>query len=175
MVQAFLAIGSNIDPEENVKKAIQKLASQVRVIGISTVYLTEPEGRVEQPLFYNLVVKIDTNIPPRKLKYQVLRRIELELGRKRKQDKYAPRAIDLDLVLYGNVVEKSEDLLLPDPQILDRPFLAIPLGELSPNLVLPGIGLSIRQVIAKLNPTAMKPMKNFAEVLRKEVRNGSEP
>ncbi len=56
MVRAFLAVGSNIDPEENVRKAIGELASKVQIIGISTVYLTEPEGRPEQPLFYNLVV-----------------------------------------------------------------------------------------------------------------------
>lgn len=173
MVRAFVAIGSNIDPEKNVRKAIQKLASQVRIIGISTVYLTEPEGG-PQPFFYNLVIEIDTDISPGDLKYQILRRIELDLGRKRTRDKYAPRTIDLDLILYNDVVEKSTELSLPDPRILDRPFLAIPLSELSPELVLPDTGLRINQVVAKLRPEGMKVMKEFTELLRKEIGNGSE-
>ncbi len=174
MARAFIAVGSNIEPEENVRKAIRELASQVRIIGISTAYLTEPEGRPEQPLFYNLVVEIETNISPRELKYKIMRKIELDLGRKRMEDKYAPRTIDLDLILYDRLVEKSEDLSLPDPQILERPFLAIPLGELSPELVLPGIGLSITQVIARLKPKGMKALKDFTERLRKEIDDGSQ-
>ncbi len=174
MVRAFVAIGSNIDPEGNIRKAIRALASEVRIIGMSTVYLTEPEGRPGQPRFYNLVIEIETSTPPRELKYQVLRGIESGLNRKRTDDKYAPRTIDLDLILYGDVLEQSEDLSLPDPQILERPFLAIPLAELSPNLVLPGIGLDIRQVIGSLRPNGMKVMKDFTELLRKEIGNGSE-
>ncbi len=175
MVQAFVAIGSNIHPKENVRKAIQKLASRVRIIGTSTVYRTEPEGRPEQPFFYNLVVEIETDIPPRDLKYQVLRAIESDLGRKRSRDKYAPRTIDLDLILYDDLAEKGDEIILPDPQIPLRPFLAFPLGELSPDLVMPGSGLTIKEIIAKLSPSGMKPMDRFTDALRKEISNGSEP
>ncbi len=108
------------------------------------------------------------------MKYHFLRRVESGLGRKRTEDKYAPRTIDLDLILYDDVVEQSEDLSLPDPQSLERPLLAIPLSELSPDLVLPGIGLSITQVMRGLTPKGMKAMKDFTEILRKEIGDGSE-
>ncbi len=175
MVRAFVAIGSNIEPEENVKKAIRLLTLKTQVIGISTVYLTEPEGRPEQPSFYNLVVKIETEISPEEFKFGVLRTIENDLGRIRTQDKYAPRTIDLDLILYDDLALQTEDLILPDPEILRRPFLAFSLSELSPDLVLPGTDLTIKQVIGGLSQSRMKSMDDFTEILKKEVSNGSKP
>ncbi len=172
MVRAFVAVGSNIEPEENVKRAIQLLALKTRIIGISTVYLTEPEGRPEQPPFYNLVVEVQTEMPPEDLKYRVLRVIEKELGRIRTEDKYASRTIDLDLILYDDLALQGEDLTLPDPEILRRPFLAFPLSELSPDLILPGTALAIKQVLAGLWQARMKPMDGFTKLLRKEISNG---
>ncbi len=172
MVRAFVAIGSNIEPEENVKKAIRLLALKTRIIGISTVYLTEAEGRPEQPPFYNLVVEVETQMPPREFKYCILRTIEDDVGRIRTEDKYAPRTIDLDLILYDDFALQTEDLTLPDPEILRRPFLAFPLSELSPALVLPGTALTIKEVLAGLSQARMKPMGGFTKVLKKEVSNG---
>ncbi len=151
MVRAFVAIGSNIDPEENVKKAIRLLTIKTQVIGISTVYLTEPEGRPGQPPFYNLVVEVETQMPPVEFKYRILRTIENDLGRIRTEDKFAPRTIDLDLILYDDLALQTEDLTLPDPEIRSRPFLAFPLGELSTDLTLPGTDLTIRKVMKGLS------------------------
>ncbi len=173
MVKAYVAVGSNIDPEENVKKAVRLLAHHTRIFRISTVYMTEPEGRPEQPPFYNLIVEVETEISPEELKYRVLRVIENELGRIRTRDKYAPRTIDLDLVLYDGLVLQVENLILPDPEILRRPFLAFPLSELSPDLALPGTGLAIQQVLSQLSRETMKPLYRFTELLRKEIFNGS--
>ncbi len=175
MVRAFVAIGSNINPEENVKKAIRLLTLETQVITISTVYLTEPEGRPEQPPFYNLVVKVGTEMPPKEFKYRVLRTIEAELGRIRTEDKYAPRTIDLDLILYDDLALQTEDLILPDPEIVSRPFVAFPLSELSPDLVLPGTDLTIKQVIGGLSQARMKPLDGFTKLLKKEVSNGYRP
>ncbi len=175
MVRAFLAIGSNINPEENVKKAIRLLTIKTQVIGISTVYLTEPEGRPGQPPFYNLVVKVETQMPPREFKYSILRTIENDLGRIRTEDTYAPRTIDLDLILYDDLALQTQDLTLPDPEILRRPFLAFPLSELSPDLILPGTDLSIKQVMGGLSKARMKPMDHFTQLLKKEVSNGCKP
>ncbi len=175
MVRAFVAVGSNIEPEENVKRAIQLLALKTRIIGISTVYLTEPEGRPEQPPFYNLVVEVQTEMPPEDLKYRVLRVIEKELGRIRTEDKYASSTIDLDLILYDDLALQGEDLTLPDPEILRRPFLAFPLSELSPDLVLPGTALTLEQVLAGLPQARMKPMDGFTKLLKKEASNGGKP
>jgi 2-amino-4-hydroxy-6-hydroxymethyldihydropteridine diphosphokinase len=169
MARAFVSIGSNIDPETNVKKAVRRLASAVRVAAVSTVYRTEPIGPSGQPLFYNCVVEIQTDAAPRELKFELLRRIESELGRSRSNDKFAARTIDLDLVLYGEVVMTTPDLTLPDPDITRRPFLAIPLAELAPGLVLPGSGLNIKEVAASLSPNTMKPLGTYTEHLRKEI------
>ncbi len=174
MTRAFVAVGSNIDPEENVRTAIRLLSLRTRVTGISTVYLTRPEGRPEQPQFYNLIVEIETDLTPEEVKKDLLRRIEAELGRKRTKDKYAPRTIDLDLVLYDDVIRETQELSLPDPDILERPFLAIPLGELCPDLVLPRFQVSIHDVIARVSPAGMKPMGRFTQILRKEAGYGSQ-
>ncbi len=174
MAHAFIAVGSNIDPEANVRKAVRSLAAEIRIVGISTVYQTEPEGRPEQPPFYNLVIEIETNLSAHNLKYQLLRRVESNLGRRRTGDKYAPRKIDLDLIVYDDLVLETNDLNIPDPQILDRPFLAIPLSELCPEMILPGIGLSLKQVIARLKPSRMKPMSDFTALLKKEIGDGSQ-
>ncbi len=173
MVRAYVAVGSNINPDENVKKAVHLLARDTRTIGISTVYLTRPEGRPEQPPFYNLVVEVETEMSAEDFKHRVLRVIENELGRVRTKDKYAPRTIDLDLILYDDLVLQSKDLTLPDPEIVRRPFLAFPLSELSPNLALPGTGLAIKQVLSGLSRETMKPLDSFTELLRKEVFSGN--
>jgi len=169
MTRAYVSIGSNIDPETNMRSAILRLTETVRVKAISMVYRTEPVGREGQPPYYNCVVEIETDLPPRDLKFQVLRRIESELGRTRGTDRFAARTIDLDLVLYDELVMTSEDLALPDPDILRRPFLAVPIQELAPGLVLPGSGLNISEVASALPRTGMVPLENYTERIRKEI------
>jgi len=169
MARAFISIGSNIDPENNVRNALLRLGSVVRVRAISTVYRTEPIGPPGQQMFYNCIVEIETDLAPRDLKFQLLRRIESELGRKRDSDKFAARTIDLDLILYDELVMTAEDLTLPDPDILARPFLAVPLHELAPGLVLPGSGVRISEKIPALPRTGMKPLVNYTERIRKDL------
>ncbi len=171
MARAFVSVGSNIDPGENIGKAIRELTLHVRVVGISTVYLTEPEGRPGQPKFYNCVVEVASQIPPEDLKYKVLRRIEDDLGRKRTEDKYSDRTIDLDLILYDDLVINTDVIRLPDQQILVRPFIAIPLMELSPGLMLPGLGVNIDDVAGRLRACEMKPLGSYTERLRREIHN----
>jgi 2-amino-4-hydroxy-6-hydroxymethyldihydropteridine diphosphokinase len=166
---AFVGIGSNVEPAENVEKAIRLLSAAVQVRGISTVYLTEAVGRSGQPLYYNCVVEIETDVIPAELKQQVLRRIEKELGRVRRGDAYAARTIDLDLILYDRLVITSEGLTLPDPDIVRRPFLAIPLHELAPDLALPGSDLRIKEIAAAQPQDAMKPLHDYTVRLRKGI------
>ncbi|MEO8331873.1 MAG: 2-amino-4-hydroxy-6-hydroxymethyldihydropteridine diphosphokinase [Gallionella sp.] len=169
MPRAYIAIGSNIDPAENVRAAIRCLARQTRITGISMVYCTGAIGRPEQPHYYNCVVEIETDVPPAELKYTILRRIENDLGRKRTEDKYAPRTIDLDLIVYGDLTLDAQDIELPDPEILERPFLAIPLFELAPDLVLPGYNRRIREIAAKLPQDEMEPLQDYAGLLREDA------
>lgn len=172
MVCAFIGVSSNINPAENVREAIRLLSKEEHISGISTVYETLPEGGLNQPRYFNCVVEIETKTPPEELKYKVLRKIEKDLGRKRSRNKYASRAIDLDLILYDNLVLKTDDFTLPDPHIASRPYLAIPLCELSPELVLPGSGLRIKELASNLSREGMQPLNNYTKLLKKEITHG---
>jgi 2-amino-4-hydroxy-6-hydroxymethyldihydropteridine diphosphokinase len=174
VTRAFVAVGSNINPEENVMEAISRLAAETCIVAVSTVYRTEPLGRPEQPPYYNCVAEIETEAPPLALKEQVLRRIEADLGRERGEDKYAPRTIDLDLVVYDDLIMETDGLTLPDPQILHRPFLTIPLRELAPRLMLPGVERPMEEVTQPLIPGSMQPLENYTLLLRRTIHHGSE-
>jgi len=170
MARAFVAIGSNIDAAANVRAAVRALALRMPVVAISTVYRTEPEERPEQPPFYNCVVEINAEIAPLELKFQVLRPIEEALERRRTSDKYAPRTIDLDLILYDDLVLNCGGLVLPDPEIASRFFLAVPLAEVAPGLILPGTGLRISRVAAALAQDKAQPLKAYTALLRRDIR-----
>ena len=169
MARAFLSVGSNIEPAVHVREALDLLCRHATITGISTVYLTPAEGRPEQPSYYNCVVEVETETPPAEFKYSILRRIEETMGRKRTKDKSAARIIDLDLILYDELIMHTGALTLPDPQIVQRAFIALPLQELSPELRLPGSGLSISEVVASLPHSTMEPLKPYTEILRKEL------
>ncbi len=169
MARAFVGVGSNIDPENNVAKAVRLLMMYVRVCKISTVYLTRPIGRPEQPPYYNCVLQAETDLSPLELKRSVLRRIEEELGRKREKDKSAPRTIDLDLLLYDDVILRTEDLTLPDPDIRRRPFLAFALYELAPDLIMPNTGDPLSKIVSAMPRDTMKPLAAYTNRLKREI------
>lgn len=169
MVRAFIAVGSNIDPAANVRLAIGRLARRVRVVGISMVYRTEALGRPEQPAYYNCVVEVETAVPPQDLKQGILRPIEDSLGRMRGDDKFAPRTIDLDLIVYGDLVMDDGGIILPDPEIMKRPFLAIPLSELAPDLVLASCSRRIAEIASGLEQGGLQPLNDYARQLQDEL------
>lgn len=166
--EAYIGVGSNIRPEENIVAALAALRTQVSVTAASIFYRTAPLGGRDEGAYLNGVWRIVTSIPPRALKFDVLRRIEADLGRTRLEDAYAPRTIDLDLLLYGDLVLSEEDLQLPDPDICDRPFIAIPLAELASSLVLPGTKVRISDYCKK-RADSMRPDIPFTEILRSEI------
>jgi 2-amino-4-hydroxy-6-hydroxymethyldihydropteridine diphosphokinase len=172
LARAFIGVGSNINPQDNARRALRLLAAQVRVIGISTVYRTAALGRPDDPGFYNCVVEVETQMPPQDLKRRVLRRIEAELGRRRTADKYAPRTIDLDVLLYDEVVMNEGGLVLPDPDIAKRPFLAIPLHELAPALTLPDTGRRVADIAAAFAGHRMQPLPQYTALLRRDIEDG---
>lgn len=173
MARVFIGVGSNINPEENVRQALRLLGREVPIVAISTFYRTQAEGRAGQPPFYNGVVEVVTEMPPAQLKHSVLRPIEEKLGRTRGEDKYAPRTIDLDVLLYDDLVAAEKGLRIPDPQIAQRAFLAIPLCELAPELVLPDSGLPIAEIAAAFGDHKMERLSQYTELLRKEKEHGS--
>jgi 2-amino-4-hydroxy-6-hydroxymethyldihydropteridine diphosphokinase len=169
MARAFISMGSNIDPQANIRAALRALARQLSVASISKVYPAPAEGRSGQPLFYNCIVEVETDIAPVDLKYKILRPIEAALGRERDSDKYAPRTIDLDLVLYGNITLNTNGLVLPDPGIWQRSFLAIPLAELARNWIIPGIGKSAADIATVFRNNDLHPLISYTSSLAEEI------
>jgi 2-amino-4-hydroxy-6-hydroxymethyldihydropteridine diphosphokinase len=173
MPRAFIGIGSNIAPEKNILEALRLLASSARIMSISTFYREPAIDRPSEPDFYNGVVAIDTDLPPMALKSKVLQKIEAALGRRRSADKYASRTIDLDLLVYADLVVSSKQLTLPDPDILSRAFVAVPLCEIAPELLLPGSGLPLCEVAERLSKESMQPLSEFTRTLQKEFPSPS--
>lgn len=143
-VEVYIAVGSNVEPETNILRALELLEQAgLPVQASSTFYRTEPIDRPEQPWYRNGVWRVTTDVPARHLQFDVLRGIEAKLGRVRTDDTYAPRPLDLDVIIYGEKVLCEPDFAIPDPDIYTRPFLAGPLLELAPGLRLPDSGRSI--------------------------------
>ena len=166
----FIGVGSNIDPAPNIRKALALLDSAAPILNLSTFYITEPECRPGQPRFYNGALEIETDLHPRALKFDLLRNIETDLGRIRTADAHAPRTIDLDILVHKELVIREEDLVIPDPQIKERPFIALPLHELAPELVLPGSGVSLAGFAARFENHGMTPLVEFTDTLRMSLK-----
>ncbi len=134
---------------------------------ISTFYRTPAIDRAEQPDYRNGVVLIETDSPPRDLKFGILRSIECELGRERSSDKFAARTIDLDIAVYGDLVIEEPDLMVPDPGIMGRLFVAVPLLELAPKLIIPGTGRKLADLIDRNDSGELEADIELTEELRK--------
>ena len=166
----YIAVGSNIDPETNILVALEALAARARITGISIFYRTPAIDRSDQADYLNGVVRVESNTTAREFKFDVLRVIEKSLGRTRRADKSAPRAIDLDLVLWGNETIDAPGLRIPDPDIRQRPFVAIPLHELDPDLVLSDTQEDIASVIAGMDTTGLQSEPEFTTKLRTRLK-----
>ncbi|MGD9495227.1 MAG: 2-amino-4-hydroxy-6-hydroxymethyldihydropteridine diphosphokinase [Armatimonadota bacterium] len=169
MARVLIAVGSNIDPKRNILAAVRALGRRVRIVGVSTIYRSGPLERPGQPDFHNGAIECETDIPPRELKLGVLRGIEADLGRVRTEDKHAARTIDLDLAVYDGVSIAEPDLTIPDPEIAHRPFLAVPLAELAPDLELPGVGRTLSEIASAFRAHGMEPLPQYTHVLREGI------
>ena len=141
MATAFVGIGSNLgDREIHLRTALEALAAEeeIEVVGVSRLRETEPVGPVEQGPFLNGAVQVATELPPRELLARLLN-IEERLGRVR-GERFGPRTIDLDLLVYGDAIVDEPGLTLPHPRLHERRFALEPLAELAPALVVPGRG-----------------------------------
>ncbi len=173
MTHAFIGVGSNIAAEGNIRQALHRLEQHVRIIGVSTFYRQPAVGRSNQPDYINGVVAIATDFSWPKLQFGILHKIEDELGRRRTADKFASRTIDLDLLLYeGGAAGGGEPPLL-HPDIGSRAFVAIPLSELAPSLVLPG-PIPILDVAARFSAHKMERLQEYTCQLRNELLAGSQ-
>ncbi|MGE4635159.1 MAG: 2-amino-4-hydroxy-6-hydroxymethyldihydropteridine diphosphokinase [Arenicellales bacterium] len=139
-VSAWIGLGSNLgDPAAALQNALDALGRTfgVELTAVSSVYQSAPVGLSAQPDFLNAVARIDTSLEPGELLDQLLR-IETEQGRVRIGERFGPRLIDLDLLLYNETVLQTEDLTLPHPRMLERRFVLEPLAELEGDMGLAG-------------------------------------
>jgi 2-amino-4-hydroxy-6-hydroxymethyldihydropteridine diphosphokinase len=161
MPRAIISLGSNIDKERNLPRAVALLAAATDVLAVSSVYETIPVGLRDQANFFNAAVLIETGDTPSQLKAGLLTDIERELKRVRQADKNAPRTIDLDISWYddASLVYDGPDgrpRRVPDPDLLRFAHVALPLAELlPPNATHPDTGEPVQIIAERLQRAAV--------------------
>lgn len=141
MTRAYVGLGANLGPREvTLLRAADLLAAAdgVEVVAVSQLRETDPVGFVEQPPFLNGAIALDTSLSPRAV-LELLLEVEEELGRVR-GERWGPRTVDLDLLVYGDERVDEDGLHVPHPRLHERRFALEPLAELDPELVIPGLG-----------------------------------
>ncbi|MBI2918143.1 MAG: 2-amino-4-hydroxy-6-hydroxymethyldihydropteridine diphosphokinase [Chloroflexi bacterium] len=148
MATVYLGLGSNLgDRETNLKEGVQRLAPEVLVEAASSLYETEPVGYKDQPWFLNAVVRARTELAPQTLLARC-QRVEQALGR-RPSFSNAPRPLDIDILLYNELVLNTPDLVIPHPRLPERAFVLIPLNEIAASLRHPVLGATVSELWAR--------------------------
>jgi 2-amino-4-hydroxy-6-hydroxymethyldihydropteridine diphosphokinase len=160
-MRAFVGLGSNLgDGPGMVRAAVAEMDrhDSIHVVRVSSLYRSAAWGRADQPDFTNAVAELETGLSPQDL-LAVLLDTELHLGRERNSVRWSPRIIDIDLLCCGQYVSRRPDLELPHPRMHLRAFVLVPLLELDPDLVIPGIG-SVRSCLDRLETQDIQRLEN---------------
>ncbi|EPR0412130.1 2-amino-4-hydroxy-6-hydroxymethyldihydropteridine diphosphokinase [Enterobacter asburiae] len=152
MTLAYIAIGSNLaSPLEQVNAAVQALGEipQSKIVAVSSFYRTPPLGPQDQPDYLNAAVVLETALDAETL-LDNTQRIELQQGRVRKAERWGPRTLDLDIMLFGHETINTERLTVPHYDMKNRGFMLWPLFEVAPDLIFPD-GIPLRTILNNLN------------------------
>lgn len=152
METAFLGLGSNLgDREGNLRKAIMEISrSAGKVVASSPVYETEPWGFRSEQDFLNMAVRLETDLGASELLMRLLE-IEKQLGRKRTGEQYSSRVIDIDILLYGDLIINENGLKIPHPRLHQRKFVLVPLCDIAPDAIHPVYKKSLSELLRSCN------------------------
>lgn len=148
MKRVFLGLGTNLgDREANLKVALCRIAENIgKIIKTSSVYETEPWGFTAENLFLNMVVEVETRLKPSGLLGRILM-IEARMGRLRSGKGYSSRIIDIDILIFSDIVLNTKSLAIPHPALHERRFVLVPFCEIAPDLVHPVSGKTMTTLL----------------------------
>lgn len=161
MIATWIGLGANLgDPETEVTRSFAELdkIAKTRLVARSRLYRTRPWGPVPQPDFVNAVAHLETGLEAETLLDQLLA-IESRRGRERspREERWGPRVLDLDLLLYGKETIGTERLQVPHPRLAERAFVLVPLVELAPELEIPGLG-RVSDLLMRMDRGGVAPL-----------------
>jgi len=148
--EVYLGLGSNIgDRHSNIRRALGLIRSFSNNLTVSNTYETDPQGFRLQPVFLNAVCRLWTNLDPFEM-LSTVSDIQLSVGVKAPLLN-GPRSLDIDILMYGNLVINAPNLVLPHPRMHERKFVLEPLSEIAPSLIHPIMKLTMRELLNKLD------------------------
>ena len=152
----MIGLGANVGfPDRAFERALSGLSPDVEGLALSPVYRTAPVGGPPQDDFLNAVARGWTRLPPLGL-LRLLQRLEREAGRDASVERNGPRPLDLDLLLYGDLLIDQPELVVPHPRLAERRFVLAPLADLLPDLVVPGTGRTVASLLAEAPPARVE-------------------
>lgn len=154
MTRGYISIGSNIDKETNIPASLKALESCFGELIVSSIYESEAVGFTGDS-FHNLIIGFDSNLDVKSVAKQ-LRQIELDHGRSRNSEKFSPRTLDLDLILYGDLILNDGRLQIPRDEIERYAFVLEPLAEIAPTLKHPISNITYKDLWAQFDKTNLK-------------------
>lgn len=160
MARVFVSVGSNVNKEANIRTALAALRRRFGELTLSTVYETQAVG-FDGEDFHNLVAGFETGLSPARVA-AVLRRIEAAHGRRRDARRYGPRTLDLDLLMYDDLVLEQDGLRLPRDEIIRYAFVLGPLAEVAGDRIHPELGRPLRELWREMRvePHLLRPVED---------------
>ncbi len=160
MATVYIGLGANIgNREANLRMALHGLTRMARVEAVSSLYQTDPVGSEEQPAFFNAVCRIETGLEPESL-LRFLKSLEHEIGRRSGTERWGPRPIDVDILLYDERIVQGAELAVPHPRLGERAFVLVPLAEIAPDTLYPGRNETIAHLAQTIDTSGVRRIKN---------------